>query len=349
MRSLTGLLLLIAGLGVGAHAYYPDTVERHVHLAQVARILTPSAPDRRIVERVEPSKLQSFSPGSSLITTGSIDARPAVQVVKAPAQPILTSAPKLLRRADRWGGRVVHSTVGTGPTGGLATGAAMSDAERWRLVRDVQSELRRVGCYFGKIDGSWGAGSKRSLGEFLRAVNSSLPVDRPDQILLTLLRSHGSTVCGQPRTTIAKQTPESGGAIVAPPARLVRTGTTESGIVVVSRPQEPIKRTARTRRNVNFDGRMAVGGPPPGRVGARYSAPGVSAVPPLVRAAPTAVERPAPVRAKKTNRARPKRAKKPRPAKYSKKAQRRVSKKRRVSSKRARRRSLQRQAFGESF
>jgi hypothetical protein len=68
---------------------------------------------------------------------------------------------------------------------------------RDELVRGLQRELRRVGCYWGEVDGSWGAGSKRAMGSFMDRVNASLPMEQPDFILLTLLQSHSGQACGK--------------------------------------------------------------------------------------------------------------------------------------------------------
>ncbi len=72
----------------------------------------------------------------------------------------------------------------------------VDDAARWKLARNLQRELRRVGCYSGKIDGDWGPGSQRAMAGFVAKVNASLPVQEPDYILLSLLRSQRAQVCG---------------------------------------------------------------------------------------------------------------------------------------------------------
>ncbi len=349
MRSLTGLLLLIAGLVVGAQAYYPDTVERHVHIAQVARILTPAAPNRRITEDSITPAVRSFSPGNRLVTTGSIARSDNVKLVVAPASPVLKSAPKLVR-SDPWGARVVKSGLAQDRSGRLGQ-RSLSGADRWRLVRDIQTELRRLGCYWGKIDGSWGGGSKNSLARFLRSVNATLPTDKPDHIMLSLLRSHKVHARSpqrrcRPREIIAQRPQGQAEKIVAPAARLVRSGSINNNDSVRAQAAVDLNRTARTnrvqRRKNAFEGRMAVGGPPPGRIGARYSARGVSAVPSVVRPTPRPVSRAKPVKRPKI---RKKRAIRKTPKRRIKKSR----KYRRVASKRARRRALMRQAFGESF
>ena len=47
-----------------------------------------------------------------------------------------------------------ESTDGAKSAGTSATAA--SSADRYELARNIQRELKRVGCYYGAIDGSWG-------------------------------------------------------------------------------------------------------------------------------------------------------------------------------------------------
>ena len=62
--------------------------------------------------------------------------------------------------------------------------------DRVELVRDLQRELSRVGCYNGSLDGQWNAATRQSMGDFLARVNARLPLNEPDSILLALVRSH---------------------------------------------------------------------------------------------------------------------------------------------------------------
>jgi hypothetical protein len=67
--------------------------------------------------------------------------------------------------------------------------------DRDGLVRALQRELRRVGCYAGAVDGAWGDAPRRAMRAFLADINASLPVERPDDILLRLLRGQERRVC----------------------------------------------------------------------------------------------------------------------------------------------------------
>ena len=65
------------------------------------------------------------------------------------------------------------------------------------LIRALQRELKRVGCYDGAVTGRWGAEPRRAMKAFLEGINASLPVDEPDDIQLRLLQAE-EHVCTAP-------------------------------------------------------------------------------------------------------------------------------------------------------
>ncbi len=109
--------------------------------------------------------------------------------------------PKLAPRADAktaqapWATQVTVEPD-TGTPRKLTSSKPANDEQRHRLVRDLQAELKRVGCYAGEVDGQWGPSTRRSLASFTERVNASLPFDEPDLILLTLVQGHQGRACG---------------------------------------------------------------------------------------------------------------------------------------------------------
>lgn len=67
--------------------------------------------------------------------------------------------------------------------------------EPLRLVRDLQRELKRAGCYAYEIDGAWTPGTRRAMKEFADRVNVALSVERPDPTQLVILQRHPEVVC----------------------------------------------------------------------------------------------------------------------------------------------------------
>jgi hypothetical protein len=111
-------------------------------------------------------------------------------------------------------------------SGNLSTTAALEPVPAQeptvRLVRQLQTELLRLGCYDGTIDGHWSAETKEAmhvLGERVRVLR---PVDTPDYIMLALARSQESHVC----------VPQGKATALHQPARLVPM----TGLVPVAEP-----------------------------------------------------------------------------------------------------------------
>jgi hypothetical protein len=66
------------------------------------------------------------------------------------------------------------------------------------LTKELQRQLQRVGCYSGEINGAWTQSTRRAMQTFTNRVNAVLPVERPDHILLAMLRSHPDKTCSKP-------------------------------------------------------------------------------------------------------------------------------------------------------
>lgn len=66
------------------------------------------------------------------------------------------------------------------------------------LTKELQRQLRRVGCYNGEIDGVWTQSTRRAMQTFTNRVNATLPVERPDHVLLAILQSQSDRICNKP-------------------------------------------------------------------------------------------------------------------------------------------------------
>jgi hypothetical protein len=66
------------------------------------------------------------------------------------------------------------------------------------IARDLQIELKRVGCYAGGLNGVWSKSTRQAMKTFSDRVNAKLPIDNPDIILLALVQGHPDKVCGVP-------------------------------------------------------------------------------------------------------------------------------------------------------
>lgn len=109
------------------------------------------------------------------------------------------------------------------------------------LARALQGELRRVGCYASEINGIWTPTSKRAMKAFTERVNATLPIDKPDYVLLALVQSQTDTVCGATCPAGQLQTPEgrcSPAAIVAQAAKR-QQAQNQPRVAAVTPPPQP--------------------------------------------------------------------------------------------------------------
>src|SRR5207237_7364378 len=73
-----------------------------------------------------------------------------------------------------------------------ASPTAMNPAD---LARSVQTELKRVGCYSGAVDGDWNTGSRRSLDQFNKYAPAKLDTKLASNDALDALRAKTARVC----------------------------------------------------------------------------------------------------------------------------------------------------------
>jgi len=66
------------------------------------------------------------------------------------------------------------------------------------LARELQRQLRRVGCYTGDINGAWTRSTQRAMKTYLTRVNATLPTALPDQFLLAVVQNAPDKACNMP-------------------------------------------------------------------------------------------------------------------------------------------------------
>ena len=64
------------------------------------------------------------------------------------------------------------------------------------LARELQRELKRVGCYHGEVNGEWTSSTRRAAKDFVDRVNAMLPIVQPDPILYVMVKGKSEQVCG---------------------------------------------------------------------------------------------------------------------------------------------------------
>src|SRR5262245_40543206 len=65
------------------------------------------------------------------------------------------------------------------------------------LVRQLQHELTRVGCYAGDINGIWAPSTRRAMEALIERLNAKLPTARPEHVHLALVQGQQTRICDQ--------------------------------------------------------------------------------------------------------------------------------------------------------
>jgi hypothetical protein len=293
MRSLGGFILL-AGISVALFVYLPAPVDSGTSLDHMQRVAASRAAQLPPKKFTPVSRLSSFSPSIALAMPARRGTRNATV---AKVEPAPAPAPVVAEAQPGW--QTVVAVAAPAPTQALqSTNLAPSDPEaRYKLVLDIQQQLKRVGCYWGRMDGSWGMSTKDAMKEFTDRVNAALPLDEPDYVQLTLIQSHGEKTCGacpvgqslsatgrcvgQPITAQAKRTNAPQIASTQQKEVLPWKATSGPGVAGGQPLFKPMPTTVVSSEPL--PGRMAIGGPIPTTVDAQAVAPvapGVVTAPP---------------------------------------------------------------------
>jgi hypothetical protein len=247
MQKVLGLLMLGGGLAYLVNENAPSPTEREEQLAAITRIVARA-------KIIEPETVPAEHPGLRRPVTSTSVAyqAPPVSAPALPTPPRAAVDAEPSPDLDALPTVSVRNEVPTQQT--VAPTTEKSPNIQRQLARQIQVELKRVGCYSGRLDGSWGDRSRNAMANFITRVNASLPTSEPDVFLLSLIKGQTKTVCGPScgtgevlsagrcvaRSVVAENAPEPA------PAR----EDTEQGAVLAAR-IDPLP------------GRMSIGGPVP--------------------------------------------------------------------------------------
>jgi uncharacterized caspase-like protein len=157
---------------------------------------------KKLAEETKPSETTAPQPSVPPSGTDSrvIAVEPAGSATNS--SPAATSAPSQAANAKApEEATKLAATEGTGaekttPEAGKTTEAPLPQgASRQELAQDILVELKRVGCYFGSINGNWGGRSQLALDRFNRLAKLELPLEEPQQASLDALRGWKGPHC----------------------------------------------------------------------------------------------------------------------------------------------------------
>jgi hypothetical protein len=219
MRSLGGLVLL-TGIGVGLFVYWPAPVDRDTSLEHVRRAAAERAAEQTTVKaKTVVAGARTFSPGVSLASVGAghRNSKTAVRPKKV----------RHVQGAPLSGWQTALASTGASLKTQARALEPMDARSRYELTVALQRQLKDKGCYLGRIDGSWGRGSKRAMSTFATRVNSAVPVEDPTGVLLTLIKSNEAASC---RGCPADHTLSPGGRCI-PQTTVVQTAPQQPAVM----------------------------------------------------------------------------------------------------------------------
>ena len=274
MGKATGIFLILAGIGTAALVLPAVDTDAERQLADVVHIATgatPQAANERPAVVVAPIARTNKTADAAatvaprVIRPAERPANVATATSDSPRQPVLVAPPQV----------VVRNAV--------AVPARQADEQaRQGLTRDIQRELKRVGCYDGDVSGEWSPRTRQAMKAFIDRVNAALPVDEPDHILRTMVQGHPGHACGQactagqtannqgrclPTGIVAQNSSGSQQPKIAFNDNRTRDGGVPSRDIAAARPSVPkptwettvAAASPRATDPVNLEGRMAVG------------------------------------------------------------------------------------------
>ena len=215
--------------------------------ASLSRILSDPAAKERLQTELASNDLQTavIIVGQTLRSIGSPASGASPSPTEKETQVASLADPQTIEGARK----SVASGLETLIVGTSSAGA--SDTKATELVRNIQTELRRLGCYRMVVDGDWGKGSIRALTDYYRNTKQAgLPND-PSVALLSDLFLRSGRICTQP--VLVKKVKPANVASDTGPARM----GTSSGRKVQRR-SEPARRPAPPPPDIS--GGIGIGG-----------------------------------------------------------------------------------------
>lgn len=198
MGKFAGLVLIAAGVGTAAYVYPmissgPDRAEKQ--LADVVAISTsaiPASQANATATRPPVPVVVRPAPGVEAQRVVSAETSPGkLPLVPTPKSPVLAAIAPLPEAQP------VARPIDVPQPQAAKRSGRNEDEARVALTREIQRELKRVGCFDGAADGGWNAETRQGMKTFIDRVNATLPIDEPDHILKTLVQGHPGNACGK--------------------------------------------------------------------------------------------------------------------------------------------------------
>lgn len=179
-----------AVIGIGA-AYYFSTATNDTpqerDLRSATDIVASPSTGKPAADGSQPPK----STGAAFEQRASVAPPPSATV---PSTDKASPVPNTVATANRPDAAKSSNPMPAAPVDARAMAPAGDKAGR-SLTASIQAELKRAGCYDGEIDGVWNPASRRGMKTFTERVNATLPTEKPDFVLLSLLQTRDNVTC----------------------------------------------------------------------------------------------------------------------------------------------------------
>ena len=253
MGKATGVFLILTGIGSAALLLPAVDRDAERQLSDVVRIATGNA----------------NTAGDASVTAKSINVQQAPDlVVRETAKESQSVAAALSLKHTSAPSALLPPPQLVTKNANVAPAHSEDTTARANLARDIQRELKRVGCYDGDLSGEWNSSTRRAMKTFIDKVNAALPSDEPDHILRTMVQGHPGNACGRGGSVVAQAIPAKPSKAVDKELAQLRDLTPIQREAAVARPTVP-KPTWETSiapapvTPLNAEGRMAMGAPLP--------------------------------------------------------------------------------------
>jgi hypothetical protein len=192
MGKLSGTVLILAGVSIAAYTLSAQQDAGTRPTTRTAEAPAPAKPPST-APAVAPEPAANPAPA---ITTSppKTEAPPAASQPPATPAPLPAARPQKLRAGVPAPVRVAEAPPRM-PVGETAA-TASPPLDRPALTREIQRQLKRIGCYQGDASGVWSASVRQAVKTVTDRVNASLPIDQPDPVLLAMVRSQEPGACG---------------------------------------------------------------------------------------------------------------------------------------------------------
>ncbi len=207
MGKATGVFLILAGVGTAALVLPTVDKDSERQLADVIRIATGNggaAPSASPVPQAQVALSPRQPSGESNLPSIAAPTRTATAAVapvpSTPAGPTGSQVARVEPAAPMF----IPPPQPAVRNANSATVRSDDGQAKQQLARDIQRELKRVGCYDGELSGDWNTGTKRAMRLFIEKVNAALPSDEPDHILRTMVQGHPGNACGRTPVIVAQ-------------------------------------------------------------------------------------------------------------------------------------------------